>query len=295
MTGTVEIALANGVWVGGTCHRDVELRPLTGADQLALVDGAASFLPAQWTTEVLTRCLTRVGSANPITREIIRSLTAGDREALLLHLRRLMAGDRMPYVVTCPAAGCAHALELELSVADLLVPPPTCASAVAAAAGDPVTRHTVACAEVGVDWVVHFRLPTGADQETAGVLARTDPAGAAELLWRRCVESIHPDDTPAPPGLIERVSARMAELDAQAELTLNITCPACDGAFSAVFDTGSYLRQELLATARNLDREVHRLAYHYHWSPAEILALTPQRRQRHLALLREELSRGTAA
>src|SRR5262245_21689933 len=136
MTGSVEIALAEGMWVDGTCHRDVELRPLTGADHLALMECAATLLTAQWATEVLARCLTRIGPANPVTREMVRSLTAGDREALLLHLRRLVAGDRMPCVITCPAAGCAHALEFDLSVTDLIVPPAHArASAVAGVAG----------------------------------------------------------------------------------------------------------------------------------------------------------------
>ena len=139
MTGSIEVALAGGVWVSGACHRDVELRPLTGADQLALMEDAASLPPAQWTTEALMRCLTRISSGERVTREAVRSLTVGDREALLLHLRRLTTGDRLPCVVTCPSAGCEHALEFELSVTDLLLPP-------AGAAG---SRHALAIAEAG--------------------------------------------------------------------------------------------------------------------------------------------------
>lgn len=284
MTGSLEVTLAGGVWVNGACCRDVELRELTGGDQLALMEEAASLPHAQWTTEVLRRCLTRLGSGEPITRKAILSLTAGDREALLLHLRRLTAGDRLPCVVTCPSAVCGHALELELSVADLLLPP----------AGVTTTRHELAIAQAGVERVVHFRLPTGADQEAAALLARIDPAGAAELLWQRCVESIDPAEGASVSALIEPVSARMAELDAQAELTLNIVCPVCGGTFTTVFDTADYLLQELRASARHLYREVHLLAYHYHWSPSEILAMNPRRRRRYLQLLEEELAQGAA-
>ena len=108
------------------------------------------------------------------------------------------------------------------------------------------------------------------------------------------MESIVPENGAPPPALIERVSAQMAELDAQAELTLNIACPACGGAFTTVFDTAGYLFQELQAATRHLDREVHLLAYHYHWSPSEILALSPRRRHRYLALLHKELTQGAA-
>jgi hypothetical protein len=279
MSGSLEVVLTRGVWAHGTCCRDVELRALTGPDQMALMEDAAALSPAQWTTEVLARCLTRLGSG-PVTREAVRSLTVGDREALLLHLRRLMAGDRLPCVATCPSPACGQALEFELSAADLLRPP----------AGVASTVHEMAIAEAGLECVVHFRLPNGADQEAAGLVAATDLEGAAELLWRRCVDSLDPADGAAGLALREAVSARMAELDPQAELTLNVACPACSGTFSAVFDTASYLLQEFGADIRRLDREVHVLAYHYHWGPSEILAMSSGRRRRYLQLLEEELA-----
>ncbi|HEX7048849.1 MAG TPA: hypothetical protein VF188_01455 [Longimicrobiales bacterium] len=38
-----------------------------------------------------------------------------------------------------------------------------------------------------------------------------------------------------------------------------------------------------------LYREVHHLAFHYHWSEAEILAMTRSKRQRYLSLLAQHL------
>ena len=40
----------------------------------------------------------------------------------------------------------------------------------------------------------------------------------------------------------------------------------------------------------DLFREVHLLAYHYHWSETDILELTGPRRRRYLALLAETLA-----
>jgi hypothetical protein len=81
----------------------------------------------------------------------------------------------------------------------------------------------------------------------------------------------------------------MAALDPQAEITLTLVCPACGAAFSTNFDTASYFIQELKAGMRSLYREVHSLAYHYHWSPTEILGMSAEMRRKFLVLLEEEL------
>jgi len=82
----------------------------------------------------------------------------------------------------------------------------------------------------------------------------------------------------------------MAELDPQAELLLNLSCPVCGHAFSTVFDTATFLFQELARRAGNLYREVHLLAFHYHWSEAEIMGMTAAKRHRYLDLLVDALS-----
>jgi len=139
-------------------------------------------------------------------------------------------------------------------------------------------------------------VPCGADQEAAALAARTDVTGALELLLRRCVRSItssdgNPVDTFSD-SLREQLSDRMAELDPQAEIVLHFACPACGAPFRAIFDTASYLMEELKASMRHLYREVHLLAYHYHWSPTEILSLSAGKRWTFLQLLEEEVTEG---
>jgi hypothetical protein len=62
-----------------------------------------------------------------------------------------------------------------------------------------------------------------------------------------------------------------------------------------VFDTATYLLQELDARAARLLEEVHALAFHYHWSEREILAMAPTRRERYLSLLADALRGADAA
>jgi hypothetical protein len=86
----------------------------------------------------------------------------------------------------------------------------------------------------------------------------------------------------------EAVSARMAELDPQAEMRIDVSCPACGAVSQTVFDAAGYLMQEMKSGVRNLYREVHILAWHYHWSAADILRLSLQDRKRYLALIDEQ-------
>jgi hypothetical protein len=288
MADSVVTTVPGGLWRDGVCSREAQLRAVTGEDQTFLIEAAPSLLPAQWATEVLARCLTRLGPCEPVSRDDVRSLTVGDREALLLQSRRLHAGDRMPCVLICPSPDCGEKLHLDLRVADLLVPPYRQAR----------ERYEVRVGEGEAAYRVTFRLPNGFDQEAAAALARTDLEAAVDRLLRRCVESVVADDGTAvegfPAAVRDQLPAMMAELDAQAEIDLRITCAACGGAFAAVFDTADYLRQEFEAGLRHLDHEVHLLAYHYHWSPSEILGMSARQRARYLRVLEEELVRGAA-
>ena len=254
---------------------------------ISLTEECGGLLPAQWVTEALTRCVTRLGPNEPVTREAIRFLTVGDREALLLHLRRLTSGNRLRCLLACPSPECKEKLEVDPEVADLLLPP----------YAEAVQEHALTIRDEGaVSSVVCFRLPTGFDQEAAAVIARTDVASGADFLLRRCVQSATLfDGRPVnefSPALVAQLADRMAELDPQAEITLHLTCPVCGAAFSEIFDTANYLMQELYDGMRRLYREVHLLAYHYHWSATEILGMSAARRRQFLRLLEEELAQG---
>jgi hypothetical protein len=206
----------------------------------------------------------------------------GDREALLLHLRRLTFGDRLQGVADCP--DCEAKMDLDLRISDLLLPPYE----------DCRQLYETEITDNGSAYRLSFRLPTGADQEEAAILARSSDHGTAtEALLRRCV--LHIDGGPGatadeiPPAVAEQLPETMSELDPQAEVLLDLSCPACGHDFLAPFDTGAYLFEELRSRSNRLYREVHLLALYYHWSEAEILAMSEGKRQRYLDLLEAAL------
>jgi hypothetical protein len=271
------IALPGGLWRDGVRHRAAALRPLTGADEAFLLEEAAALLPAQRATALLARCVERLGPWEEVTPDAVRALSVGDREALLLHLRRLTLGERIECVLRCPEAACGEKMDLDLAVSDLLFPPyPDAAPWYEAELGEP-----------GEYRKVRFRLPTGADQEEAALLALTDINAAAGRLLRRCLENDPSAEISLKEGDAERLGALMAERDPQAELVLQLTCPICARDFETPFDTAAFFLQELAGRSAILYREVHRLALAYHWSQAEILSLSGRQRRLYLELLAE--------
>jgi hypothetical protein len=285
MNGIVAVTLPGGVWQEGVRHQEAGLRSLTGEDEAFLTEEGGSLCPARQTSVILNRCLIRLGLFSPVPADTAGSLTVGDREALLLHLRRLTLGERMQCVLTCPASGCGAKMDLELRVADLLQHPYP----------DAPERHEATVSENGDSFRVRFRLPTGADQEAAAELAGRDLPAAAGLLMKRCVAEVIREGRGEPleflpPTVASRLPEIMAQLDPQAEIRLNLACPECGRGFSTVLDTADYFFRELAGRSENLYREVHLLAFYYHWGEAEIMNMTARKRRCYLNLLEEAFS-----
>lgn len=208
--------------------------------------------------------------------EQLASLSIGQRDACLLRLREQLFGPRLSGVVAC--AQCGERLELTFAVGDVEVD----AAATAVPAAPAGYSLTVA------DYTVGFRLPNSLD-----LLALATADNSPDLpyaLLERCIVSVSQDGQPrtiaeTPAGVLDAVVQRMAQIDAQADVQLALTCPACDHRWLATFDILSYLWGEIEAWARRTLQEVHLLASVYGWHEQDILALTPWRRQSYLNLI----------
>lgn len=280
--------LPGGYWDDtGRLHREFELAPLTGRDEETLVDSCRA-PGAALVTEVLSRCVRRIGEISPVTPDVARALLVADRHYLLLQLRRAAVGDMVRAHPICPWPDCGKRLSLEFSLADVPVEE--------TAPGAPV--HTVTLSPEALDQSdsstaeVWFRLPNGADQEELCELLVHNEARALTRLLSRCIRRIGPHE---PPGeaLIERLSPRaraeieerMEQLAPKVEQTVEARCAECTRAFLLPFDIQRFFFGDLRADAVLLYREVHHLAFQYHWSEREIMEMTREKRRTYLAVL----------
>jgi hypothetical protein len=272
------VTLPGGWWSENVLHRTALVRPLTGDDEEALLERNAALLPER-TSALIARCVRRLGAIDAVTEEYAAELIVGDREALVLALRRLTFGERLQCVIDCSA--CGEAMDVDLTVGDLLLAP--------YGASAPTYEESIRGNDG--DWRVRYRLPTGADQAAvARACAESADGGARELLARCVLDVTAPagvvrDAASVPDFVAEALGDRMAALDPQAEIALNFACPTCAAQSSTILDAADLFFRELATGGDALYLEVHRLALHYHWSERDILALPRGKRRRYLALL----------
>lgn len=205
-----------------------------------------------------------------LTADQIAALPLGECTRLLIEVRRRLFGELLPTVVDCP--GCGLRLTAELAAAAFLA-----------------TGRGPESIEVAADgFRVRCREPRAGD--LADAAATGSVPGARELLIARTVVSAECDGTGVPAAdLPEAVLAAVAQALDRAypllDIDLPFTCADCGHSWHQRFDIGSYLWQEVDAWAARACAEVHALASAYGWSEADILALTPARRQRYLELV----------
>jgi len=241
------------------------MRALSATELLTVWERGLAQSPAQRALTLLTVACTET----PLER--LAQFSIGRRDMHLLELRERTFGPQLASIATCPA--CGERLEFGMKGADIR----------AASPGDPDGTFSVTHAEYGVQ----FRLPNSLD------LAGLDPAADGETNRRHllllCVTAAQRGGgeiavAELPEEVIAAITQRMAEADPQADVQLALNCPQCGHAWQAPLDIVSYFWSEIHAWASRALREVHLLASAYGWREADVLGLSPYRRQAYLEM-----------
>jgi hypothetical protein len=287
--------LPGGYWdKQGQLHREVVIMPLSGHEEELLAQ-SAPFAMATVITTVLTRCVLRIGTL-AMTTEIARQLLIGDRQYLLLLLRALTFGDQVQANRRCPWPDCGQTLDIDFKLSNFPVQ-------TIATANQPYTVILSPAAVENQAWAkrqpqIQFRLPNGEDQEIVAPLLEQNEAQALTQLLCRCIYSLGEIDKPSPELISELSPLARQEIEVQMEalmpgvdLTLTANCPHCEREFTVPFELADFFFGELATGEDLLRREVHYLAYHYHWNESEILALPRYKRRAYIEILASEIER----
>jgi hypothetical protein len=196
-------------------------------------------------------------------RESSLDLSLGARDRLLFDIYRLSFGDTLDAYTECPS--CQERLEFSLSCSDFLNYD----------SEQKLTRQTVF-----IDGVEFSLRPPNSRDAAAAALSHSVVA-ARQLLLTQCA-------TPAadcnlvfdtlPESTQEKIAVAIAALDPQAELLMDLVCPACHGAWQGVFEVNDFVWAEIRTRAKRLLQHIDALARVYGWREADILALSETRR-----------------
>jgi hypothetical protein len=296
------VRLPGGWWdPAGRLQRDAVLTTLTGHEEEQLSQLGRQET-ASLVTQVLTRCVRRLGDLSPVPADVVRQLLVADRDYLLLRLRQATFGDRVRADLFCPWAECGERMSVVFSIDELPVRESTQKGPVYEMTLSPMALAGSAAAGDLGGGEVAFRLPTGADQEELSGLLASDEARALTLLLARCVERLDDRVTPGVDAVAGLSGLARAEIEAEmlrvtpmVEREIETACAECRRTFVTPVDLRRFFFGELRTDNQMLYQEVHYLAYHYHWSEAEILAMPRTKRALYLDVLSGEIERMNGA
>lgn len=223
---------------------------------------------------LLDRSLMLMAAVFPETRpEALAELSIGSRDVCLLLLRERLFGNKLVNNAICPQ--CAERIEWEQNIADLV-------------AGSAHLSATDRFSLQQDGYSLCFRLPNSKDMAALQGIAEVELA-QKRLLNSLIISAEHagqacePAQIPEP--VVRALNERIEALDPQAEIRIQLTCPACSNCWDVFFDITGFLWAEINDWAERMLQAVHKLARAYGWSECDILNLSPVRRQLYLGMV----------
>ncbi len=223
----------------------------------------------------IERALTMLSMALPeAPRSELLALSIGQRDAYLLALRETTFGSQFTGFAQCQH--CGEHLEYTFDASNVRV---------GAAPLEAVGQVQLLQVE---DYEVHVRLPNSEDLAT--ITGCSSVVSARDILIQHCILKVFLDGEEVPreslpESTLTNIGAQVVERDPQAEVDIELNCPTCGHRWSVVFDVVAFLWVEILTYAKRLLHDVHTLAAAYGWHEADILVMSPVRRQFYLEMV----------
>jgi hypothetical protein len=197
----------------------------------------------------------------------LSGLPLAERNLLLLRLHELSFGAVLHVFGVC--SECAARLEFAMPV------PEMAASLESEPSGRPVTWT-----EAGRQYQMR---PVTTDDLIAS-LDVADLSAAQELLLERCLV-VSPPHEPGQLLTTPTVLQKFEQVQAPAELSCAIECPACSRRELLDLDIARFVWSEVRNAARRLLGEIHELASAYGWSEQAIIRMSADRREAYLEMV----------
>jgi hypothetical protein len=254
--------------------RKAAVRMMTGRDEQLLAD-LPTGMPVHSRVVALLERITSFEGADAAAASVLKKLSLGDRASLLLTARKLMIGDTLSCATGCQS--CGKAMSLDISADAIIQEEPA----------EPRMDYELEAS----GFSLRVRPLTAEDQDALVTKKISGPDALAQELARACIvrsESTLPETLPE--SLLEAISLRLEEIDPLSDINLNLLCPECGYPFQASLPVEEFVLGELGMRGDQLEREVHWLAFHYHWSEGEILSLPAAKRKRYVELVNATLA-----
>lgn len=232
-TKTVQLPCGLGPDKDGKIHRDAEIASMTGMVRKNIARPEVRQNGSKVIDAILLACLRRVGPISKIDRRLLDKMLNGDREFLLLEIRKASLTSKVHATITC--GSCNQKVDITYSLD-----------------GIPVTtlpdsdKETVNGERTFlVDWMsaderhsvkARFRYPNGADQMDVAQMMGRNPVEANYRMYYRCliewdgkpVDQILPNIFEVQPlPVLDAVDREFRNSMPGPQLDQEVTCPLC--------------------------------------------------------------------
>lgn len=163
----------------GRIHREAEILPMTGAVRKNIARPDVRQSPSKVIDVVLLAGVKRIGSLPRIDRNVLNDLLAGDRDFLMLEIRKLSLGAEVTSTITCGECDQKVDIRFDLNKIPSASIPEKC---------EVVNGKRVFTIEIpyqGKTIKAVFRYPNGSDQ--AAVSTSKNPIESNYTLYYRCL------------------------------------------------------------------------------------------------------------
>lgn len=233
----------------GVLHKTFTLRDMIGSDEEAVAKQDIKSNGAKVATTLLARCVTSIGTLTKKSvgspkswEDIIKSMYTGDRDIMLLTLRKRSIGDEIEVQHVCPNPECKAKLKTILNVDEIEILPYD---------GNKVIPFELPRGYKDKKGEVHktgvLRRPNGYDGEILTPLARKNLAKAETVLLTRTLsfdDGTHVDDS-VTAGLSIKDRNYLQELLNEHSFGLNMTvdveCDVCGEEFKGNLNQSNFI------------------------------------------------------
>jgi len=200
---TLQLPCGLGPDKEGKVHREAEIIPMTGLVRKNIARPEVRQNLAKIVDVVLLACLKKIGPMDRIDRRVLDKLLIGDRDQLLVEIRRLSLGDVIHSTIVC--GSCNQKSDITFHLDRLTVRTlPDKGDGIEVVNGERVFTIDQMTEDERYTIKGKFRFPNGSDQTTLGATVSKNPVEAAYQMYMRCL--VEWDGQP-----VEKVSGTLFE------------------------------------------------------------------------------------
>jgi len=264
------ILSTDGRWI-----KSAIIRQINGYDEQAILEMQKDIPIHQHILFLLEKIVTFNDRQKINPEQALRQLSIGDRVAILFNARKMIFGDIISCTATC--AICNSKMSLDLRISDILQ------------SHNHRDNKKIYELETG-EYKMKIRPLSALDQDRSIKISTSVDAIENKLAKSCIVSSIPLLPQIIPKSIVVALGTKMEAIDPLSDVTISVSCPECDQKFQALFPSEEFILREFIAHSKNLEREIHWLAFHYGWSEEEILSLPIKKRRKYIELINATLA-----